>query len=69
MGVEHTQGSGITYLYLANTGMMGHGSVGKRGYGLARGGGEKGEFYYGIPAQALLRETSCWDDIPPKIGN
>ena len=69
MGVEHTQGSGITYLYLANTGMMGHGSVGKRGYGLARGGREKGEFYSGILTQAFLRETSCWDDIPPKIGN
>ena len=59
MGVEHTQGSGIIYLHLANTGMMGHGSVGKRGYGLARGGGEKGEVYSRIPAQALLRETSC----------
>ena len=22
--------------------------------------------YYGILAQALLGEMSCWDDIPPK---
>ena len=28
--------------------------------------GEKGEAYFGIPAQALLGEMSCRDDIPPK---
>ena len=31
-------------------------------------GGEKEEAYYGVPAQALLGEMSCWDDIPPKRG-
>ena len=30
--------------------------------------GEKGEVYSGVSAQALLREMSCWDDIPPKRG-
>ena len=26
----------------------------------------KGGAYSGIPAQTLLEEISCWDDIPPK---
>ena len=26
----------------------------------------KGKTYYEVPAQALLGEMSCWDDIPPK---
>ena len=25
--------------------------------------------YYGVPAQALLGEMSCWDDISPKRSN
>jgi len=29
------------------------------------GGGERGN-YFGVPARALLGDTSCWDDIPPK---
>jgi len=32
------------------------------------GGGEKGEAYFGVPAQAFLGEMSCWNDIPPKKG-
>ena len=32
------------------------------------GSKEKQEVYFGIPAQALLEEMSCWDDIPPKRG-
>ena len=26
----------------------------------------EGKIYYGVPAQVLLGEMSCWDDIPPK---
>ena len=25
--------------------------------------------YYGVPAQALLGEMSCWDDTSPKRSN
>ena len=32
------------------------------------GGGEKGGAYSRVPAQNLLGEMSCWDDIPPKRG-
>ena len=32
------------------------------------GGKENGEAYSGVPAQALLGEMSCWDDISPKRG-
>ena len=39
MEVEYTQDSGTTYLYLANTGAMGHGSK-VRGHGLAVERGE-----------------------------
>ena len=35
-----------------------------------RGGGPwvkgKGKAYFGVPAQTLSGEMSCWDDIPPK---
>ena len=31
-------------------------------------GGEKRKAYSGVPAQTLLGEMSCWDDIPPKSG-
>ena len=30
------------------------------------GGGERGKTYSEVPTQALLREVSYWDDIPPK---
>ena len=39
---------------------------GKRGYGSAVK--RKGRAYSGVPAQNLLGEISCWDDIPPKRG-
>ena len=26
----------------------------------------EGKTYFGVSAQALLGEMSCWDDIPPK---
>ena len=32
------------------------------------GGGENGKAYSEVPAQALLGEMSCWDNIPPKRG-
>jgi len=51
-----TQSSGITYLYLANTGEVGHGSVAKES--LVWRWGEGGA-YFGVPAQALLGEISC----------
>ena len=31
-------------------------------------GGEKGGAYSRVPAQTLLGEMSCWDDMPPKTG-
>ena len=30
------------------------------------GGGEREKTYFGVLAQVLLREMSCWDDMPPK---
>ena len=30
------------------------------------GGGERGNTYFEVLAWVLLREVSCWDDIPPK---
>ena len=30
------------------------------------GSKEKGKAYFGVPAQTLSGEMSCWDDIPPK---
>ena len=32
------------------------------------GGGEKGEAYFGFPAQAVLGKMSYWDNIPLKRG-
>ena len=32
------------------------------------GGGEKRRAYFEVPAQTLLGEMSCWDDIPRKKG-
>ena len=60
-----TQGSGTTYLYPANTREVGHGSE-VRGGVVWRWGERRA--YFGVPAQALLGEMSCWDDIPPKRG-
>lgn len=66
MAVEHTQGSGTTNLYPANTGVVSHGSGVKEGMVWQW---EKGKAYSRIPAQSLLGEMSHWDDIPPKRGN
>ena len=30
------------------------------------GDGKREKTYYGVLAQALLGEMSCWDDMPPK---
>ena len=60
-----TQGSWITYLYPANIGEVGHElEVRESVIGLWREGGA----YFGVLAQVLLGEMSCWDDISPKRG-
>ena len=60
-----TQGSWITYLYPANIGEVGHElEVRESVIGRWREGGA----YFGVLAQVLLGEMSCWDDISPKIG-
>ena len=60
-----TQGSGTTYLCPANTEEVGHGSEVRKG--VVWRWREKGA-YFGVPAQALLEEMSCQDDILPKRG-
>ena len=55
-----TQGLGTTYLYPTNTGEVSHGSEVREG--VVWWWGEEGA-YFGVPAQALLGETFCWDDI------
>ena len=42
---------------------MGHGSKVREGMVWQWG---EGKTYSGVPAQALLGEMSCWDDMPPK---
>jgi len=59
------QGSDTTYLYLANTREVGHGSEVREG--VVWRWGEGGSLFWGS-AQALLGKMSCWDDIPPKKG-
>ena len=61
----HTQGSGTTYLYPSNIGEVGYGSEVREGMVWQWG---EGGAYYGFPAQTLLGEMSCWNDIPPKRG-
>ena len=57
--------SSITYLYPANTEEVGYRSKVKEG--VVWRWGEEGA-YFGVPAQTLLEEMFCWDEIPPKIG-
>ena len=57
--------SGITYLYPANTEEVGYRSKVKEG--VVWRWVEEGA-YFGVPAQTLLEEMFCWDEIPPKIG-
>ena len=52
----YTQGSGTTYLYLANTRDVGHESEVWKGVIWWWG---EGIAHFGIPAQALLGEMSC----------
>ena len=66
MEVEHAQGPSTTNLYLANTGVVGHGSEVREGMVWRWG---EGGAYFGILALTLLEVMSCWDDIPPKRGN
>ena len=61
--MEHAQGLGNTNLYLANTGVVGHGSEVKEGMVWRWG---EGGAYSGVPTQTLLGEMLCWDDILPK---
>ena len=65
MEMEHAQGSGTTNLSPTNIGVEGHRSE-VREDTVWRWG--EGGAYYGVPAQTLLGEMSCWDDIPPKKG-
>ena len=60
-----TQGSGTTYLYPTNTGEVGHRSELKED--VVWQWGERGA-YFGVPAQALLGEMSCWNDNSSKRG-
>ena len=66
MKVEYAQGLGTTNLYPANTRVVGHGS--KIREGMAWWWGEK-KTHFQVLTQILLREMSCWDDIPPKRRN
>ena len=52
----YTQGSSTTYLYLANTGEVGHESEVWKG--VVWRWGERGA-YFGVPVQSLLGEMSC----------
>ena len=63
--MEHAQGPGATNLYLANTGVVGHGSEVREGMVWRWG---EGKAYSRVLAQILLGEMSCWDDMPPKRG-
>ena len=63
--MEHAQGPGTTNLYLANTGVVGHGSEVREGMVWRWG---EGKAYSRVLAQILLGEMSCWDDMPPKRG-
>ena len=47
MEVEHAQGSDTTHLYLANTGVVGHGLEVRDGISSGR---EKGKAYFRVPA-------------------
>ena len=58
-----TQDLGTTYLYLANTGKVGHGLEVKKG--MVWWWGEEGA-YFGVIAQAILGKISCWDYLSPK---
>ena len=61
----HTQGSGTTYLYSANTREVGHRSKVREGVFWRW---KEGGAYFGVPVQVLLGEMSCLDDILPKRG-
>ena len=61
--MEHTQGLDTTYLYTANTRVVGHGSKVREGM-IWRWGVEKA--HSGVFAYILLGVMSYWDDIPPK---
>ena len=61
--VEHAQGLGITSMYPANTGVVGHGSEVREDVVWWKG---EGKTYSGVPAHILLWVMSYWDNIPPK---
>ena len=60
-----TQGSDTVYLYLANTGEVGHGSEVREGVVWRWG---EGGAYFRVPAQVLLGEISCWYGVSFKRG-
>ena len=62
--VKHAQDPNTTSLYPVNIGSGESWVKGKRGHGLAVGRGKK--IYFGVLAQALLGEMSCWDNMLPK---
>jgi len=63
--LEHAQGLGTTNLDPANTRVVGHGL--KVRVGMVWWW-EEGGAYSRVPAQTLLGQMSCWDNIPPKSG-
>ena len=60
-----TQGLNTTYMYLADTGEVGHELEVREGMVWQWG---EGEAYFRVPTQALLGEMSCWDEISSKRG-
>ena len=62
---SYESGTSTTYLYQPNTGEVGHGFKVREGVVWQWG---KWGAYFGVFAQVLLGEMSCWDDIPPKRG-
>ena len=61
--MEHAQGPSTTNLYLANTGLVGHGPEVIEGMVWRWG---EGKAYSRVLAHILLGVMSCWNDIPPK---
>ena len=63
MEERHAQDLDLTSMYPANTGRSE--VMGQRSEGMVWWWGE-GKIYFEVPIRALLREVSCYDDIPPK---
>ena len=66
MEVEHAQGLGTTHLYPTNTEVVGHGSEGKRRYGLAVS--RRGKPILGFPLKLFLGKCPAGMTYHPKEG-